>query len=285
VEPSWCVSLLKYDIVLVALIIFCFFELVLVILDRNIDLSVMVSHSWTYQAVIHDLLGLKLNRVKLEVAAKDDSSSSSSKATIRTYDLDSEEPFWAEHAASPFPKVAVEIQEQVKEVQSKMSKVAELRDAEGGSTSSDTPALRTNEIKDIVSSIPELQEKKRILDMHATIALELLDHINKRSLDKFFQLEESIMIKPSSQHRSEVLSMISDAKGSALDKLRLFLIYFMAQKKQLEKQELEEFEAALSTAGVDLSALRYLQKFVSTALSHFLSLCSLKHFFQDPCLQ
>lgn len=237
--------------------------LVMVILDRNIDLSVMVSHAWTYQAIIHDLLGLKLNRVKLEVAAKDGSSSSSN-ATIRTYDLDSEESFWAEHASSPFPKVAVEIQTQVQEVQAKMSKVSELRDTENGasgsSSSSETPTLRTAEIKEIIAQIPELQEKKRILDMHTTISLELLDHINKRCLDKFFQLEESIMLKPSSQHRSDVISLLSDDKGTPIDKLRLFLIYFMAQKKQLEKTELEEFETALTAAGVDLSPLRYLQK-------------------------
>lgn len=224
----------------------------------------MVSHSWTYQAIIHDLLGLKLNRVKLEVSNKEESSSS--KATIRSYDLDSEESFWSEHASSPFPKVAVEIQTQVKDVQAKMSRVSELRDSNGSiPSSSDSPSIRTNDIKDIVQSIPELQERKRILDMHATIALELLDHINKRSLDKFFQLEESIMIKPSSQHRSEVLALIADQKGSSVDKLRLFLIFFMAQKKQLEKQELEEFESALSAAGADLSALRYLQKYGSSS--------------------
>jgi hypothetical protein len=41
---------------------------VLVILDRNIDLTSMLSHSWTYQALVHDVLDMKLNRVTVEVS-------------------------------------------------------------------------------------------------------------------------------------------------------------------------------------------------------------------------
>lgn len=42
----------------------------LVILDRNVDLVPMLSHSWTYQALVNDVLGMKLNRVTVEVRAE-----------------------------------------------------------------------------------------------------------------------------------------------------------------------------------------------------------------------
>lgn len=42
--------------------------IVLVILDRNVDLIPMLSHSWTYQALVHDVLEMKLNRVTVEVS-------------------------------------------------------------------------------------------------------------------------------------------------------------------------------------------------------------------------
>jgi hypothetical protein len=38
-----------------------------VILDRNVDLIPMLAHSWTYQALVHDVLDMKLNRVTVEV--------------------------------------------------------------------------------------------------------------------------------------------------------------------------------------------------------------------------
>lgn len=71
--------------------------LVLLILDRNIDLVSMVSHGWTYQALVSDCLEIKLNRVVVAQPQK------------RSYDLDAKDFFWARNAANPFPQVAGEI--------------------------------------------------------------------------------------------------------------------------------------------------------------------------------
>ena len=47
----------------------------------------------------------------------------------------------------------------------------------------------------VISSLPELTEMKRLLDMHTTIATSLLDQIKKRKLDIFFETEEKLMSK------------------------------------------------------------------------------------------
>ena len=39
---------------------------VLIIVDRNVDLVPMLSHSWTYQSLIHDVCSMHLNRITLE---------------------------------------------------------------------------------------------------------------------------------------------------------------------------------------------------------------------------
>lgn len=70
---------------------------VLLILDRNVDLVPIVSHGWTYQALVSDCLEMKLNRVVITQPQK------------RSYDLDSKDFFWARNAANPFPQVAEEI--------------------------------------------------------------------------------------------------------------------------------------------------------------------------------
>jgi hypothetical protein len=75
--------------------------LVLLILDRNVDLVSMLSHGWTYQALVSDCLSLSLNRVTLP--------SSEAQSQKRSYDLDSKDFFWARNAANPFPQVAEEI--------------------------------------------------------------------------------------------------------------------------------------------------------------------------------
>jgi len=62
----------------------------------------MISHSWTYQALVNDVLGMKLNRVSVEAPE-------GGKLQKKSYDLDSKDFFWANNAAHPFPQVAEEI--------------------------------------------------------------------------------------------------------------------------------------------------------------------------------
>jgi len=70
---------------------------VLLILDRNIDLVPVLSHGWTYQALVSDCLEMKLNRVTVASPQK------------KAYDLDAKDFFWAKNAANPFPQVAEDI--------------------------------------------------------------------------------------------------------------------------------------------------------------------------------
>jgi len=73
---------------------------VLILLDRNVDLSVMFHHTWTYQALVHDLLDMKLNTITIPVTEKE-------KTETKTYDLDAtSDSFWASNAGNPVPKVA-----------------------------------------------------------------------------------------------------------------------------------------------------------------------------------
>jgi hypothetical protein len=39
----------------------------LIIADRTLDLNPMLSHAWTYQALAHDVLGMRLNRLTVPV--------------------------------------------------------------------------------------------------------------------------------------------------------------------------------------------------------------------------
>jgi len=91
--------------------------LVLVILDRNVDLISMLSHSWTYQALVHDVLDMKLNRVTVQVRyipslhnlLLTSQSPENGRLQKKSYDIDSKDFFWAKNAGNPFPHVAEDI--------------------------------------------------------------------------------------------------------------------------------------------------------------------------------
>lgn len=42
----------------------------LIVLDRNVDIATPLHHTWTYQALAHDMMDLALNRVVIEETAQ-----------------------------------------------------------------------------------------------------------------------------------------------------------------------------------------------------------------------
>lgn len=85
-------------------------------MDRNVDLVPMISHSWTYQALVNDVLGMRLNRVAVEAPE-------GGRLQKKSYDLDSKDFFWAKNAASPFPQVAEEIDLQLNKYKTDTSEI------------------------------------------------------------------------------------------------------------------------------------------------------------------
>lgn len=73
----------------------------LLLLDRTHDLGSPLRHTSTYNALIHDILGMRLNRVTIP-----DSSFSGGGSAGKTYDIDMKDSFWRGNASQPFPTVA-----------------------------------------------------------------------------------------------------------------------------------------------------------------------------------
>ena len=75
----------------------------LIVLDRNLDLATPLHHPWIYQALIHDLLQLSLNRIMMKTEKMSEKT--------KTYEFDnSKDKFWEKFKGSPFPAVAEAIQ-------------------------------------------------------------------------------------------------------------------------------------------------------------------------------
>ena len=44
-----------------------------------------------------------------------------------------------------------------------------------------------------VTSLPQLLEAKKLIDLHTNVATTLLDHIKQRKLDVLFELEQKLL--------------------------------------------------------------------------------------------
>ena len=213
----------------------------LVILDRNIDICSGLHHTWTYQALIHDLFNLYLNRCQVEVANKN-----------KNYDLGPHDPFWTCNKGKPFPEVADAVHMELEACRAAEQEIKRLKDMMGSAEAAN------DQIASTVSSLPELLERKKRVDMHINIATALSDLIRARNLDKFFETEEKIMTKTTLEE--SVLEILKDPDiGTADDKLRLFIIYYLSTS-ELPEGELQTYIDTLQGFGCDTSCVTYLAK-------------------------
>ncbi len=84
---------------------------VLCLFDRNFELSVAVQHVWSYRPLVHDVLGMKLNRVSVQGEAG--STGAKGNRGGKSYELDDTDSFWVANGNAPFPKVAEEVEIQL----------------------------------------------------------------------------------------------------------------------------------------------------------------------------
>lgn len=238
---------------------------ILLILDRNIDLATPLHHTWTYQALIHDVLQLKLNQIRLIEKSEKTGNK------VKNYDLSTDDKFWQAHKGSPFPQVAEAVQEELDAFRAEEERLKSLKNTmglgDGDEENLDLISDTTAKITSAVTSLPELLEKKKLIDMHTSIATEVLEEIKKRKLDVYFEQEEKLLsrnLASLTAGERGPLELIEDqSAGSANDKLRLVLINYICSN--MTPAELAEYERVLVNDGIDLSALKYIKRWKSIA--------------------
>uniref|UniRef100_A0AAX7VVX1 Sec1 family domain-containing protein 1 n=1 Tax=Astatotilapia calliptera TaxID=8154 RepID=A0AAX7VVX1_ASTCA len=244
---------------------FSFQRPLFVLVDRNVDMATPLHHTWTYQALIHDVLDFHLNRVVMEegMGAEPSAGARPKKKSRKTYDLTAADKFWQKHKGSPFPEVAESVQEELDTYRAQEDEVKRLKSIMGleGEDEGAISMLSDNTAKltSAVSSLPELLEKKRLIDLHTNVATAVLDHIKSRKLDVYFEFEEKLMSK--STLDKSLLDIISDPDaGTPEDKMRLFLIYYITAQQAPSESDLEQYKKALLDAVCDLSPLNYIKQ-------------------------
>lgn len=216
----------------------------------------MLSHSWTYQSLVHDVLNMKLNRITVETPVDEENPAKGS--TKKAYDLTANDFFWAKNASVPFPQVAEDIDAELMRYKDDAAEVTKKTGVNSIEDLQDDTSASAQHLKAAITLLPELRERKAVLDMHMNILAGLLTGIKNRQLDNYFQMEENIM----KQTKAQMLEVLSDAeKGKdPNDKLRLFIIWFLSTEQDVSRAEMEKFEESLKTGGADTTSLAYVKQ-------------------------
>lgn len=199
----------------------------LVILDRDLDLTPMVSHGWSYAGLASDLLGMTLNKLSIPKENKH-------------YDIDPSESFWKQSAHLPFPEAATAVNELV----SDFSRIrGEMTSGESGLTSA-------------VSALPQVTEMKKTVDMHTTIATALLNAVKARQIDKFYGIEQDLDF-------NTYMQTLADPNLLVTDKLRTAIVLLL-KKDGVPASKIDQIISQLSASDASLvGALKYIKYLLS----------------------
>ncbi|RHY44838.1 hypothetical protein DYB38_009915 [Aphanomyces astaci] len=213
---------------------------VLIILDRNEDLTAMLHHPSTYQvhpidglwqALVDDMLGIKLNRVAFRVP--------NDKGVVvdKSHDLDVQaDKFFSATAGLLFPDAIASHEEELKVV---LKKEKDISAKAGGGGNS------TKELAAAVDTLPALLEMKKTLEVHTNVFQATMDAVTTRQVPEFSMLEQRL-IEGFNVPAAEVVALLSE-KGNAEDKVRLLMIYYLTTGAS--SREIAEFEAILRPPG------------------------------------
>eukprot|EP00891_Asterochloris_glomerata_P004186 jgi/Astpho2/4186/fgenesh1_pg.00064_%23_12_t len=236
----------------------------LCLFERNFELSVALQHTWTYKPLVHDVLGLHLNSLTIEAPAGQQLMPQESR---RRYDVGDGDFFWEQHGRDQFPKAAADSDLELNKYK---AEVQDLNRQTGASMDPDIdPSSQmqsnTRHLMSAVTRLPQLSERKRIIDKHTNILHALLAAIQGRTLDKFYTAEEACLLGKGDV--GGVVNLLQTSRGTPTDALRLALVLLLTCEALPAATDLERLAQALQQRGADLAAFNYVRRMRSLNLT------------------
>lgn len=235
---------------------------VLILLDRNIDFTSMFAHSWIYQCMLFDIFNLKKNIISIPNVSSNNEQTNVTGS--KSFDLDPNDFFWTQNAHLPFPEAAENVELALSNYKEKVNKITSKTGVQDLNDLND-PSLDTKNFQDAIKSLPELAFEKSVIDSHMNILASLLQQLQLKNLDTFFEIEQFDL--KNSKFKSSFLEILNDNNLLNLsDKLRSFIVLYLLSKEDqstsniFNKSFVDECENYFKENNVDISPLSYIYK-------------------------
>lgn len=179
---------------------------VLLILDRRDDAVTPLLNQWTYQAMVHELLGIQNNRVSLEGAP-------GASKDMREVVLSAlQDEFYAKNIYANFGEIGQRIKELMEDFQKKAQthqKVESIAD-----------------MKAFVENYPQFKKMSGTVAKHVTVVGELSRLVGLYNLLEISETEQQLACQDEhSQSLQSIKKLLSHESTSDLDATRLVMLY------------------------------------------------------------
>ncbi|ORC93166.1 putative vacuolar protein sorting-associated protein [Trypanosoma theileri] len=185
---------------------------VLVILDRMDDPVTALVTPWTYEAMIHEIIGFQRGN---EVTVDDPDAKPDECVHVLTAHTD---PFYAQHRYNDYGQVCIAVSELVK--------------AYKALNNFDRNNVSLDEIKNFMNRFPEARKQSMQVTRHCAIASQLVTEVNGRNLTRLSVLEQEMLASNNvAEHSRQMMEIVQDPKTDIEDALRMVMLYALRYEK------------------------------------------------------
>jgi vacuolar protein sorting-associated protein 45 len=225
---------------------------VLLIIDRREDPVTPLLHQWTYQAMLHELLTIDLNKVSLKQL---------STAADREIPLScTQDEFYQQYMFSNFGDLAEGTREYVSEYERQQKKNSNMESID--------------DMKRFLEIYPEFSKMAGNVSKHVTLTSELDNRIRSRVLLDVSELEQDIACNENKNEQAKRISeILRDPRYNSMDKLKLVILFALRYEND---DRISVFRDSLRACGVREEQIRLIDEIISYAGAQVRS-CDLFH--------
>lgn len=218
----------------------------LILTNRNFDISTGLMHGWNYQALIKEVHEYKNNRIKIEE---------------KWEDIGVQSDFWNNSKFKIMPDVSDLISLKVKELKHEKDQFQVIASSLGLSfdenaeiqiNENDQKLLKEGGLTKYGDKMTSIRELNKEINLHSTIASNIIEQIKSREIDLLYSYEENF-ISNNEIDINQFIEFISRLTNEN-DIIRLFYIYL------LNTTDYSSILSILEEKHIELKSLNYIKK-------------------------
>lgn len=185
----------------------------LLILDRSDDAITPLLNQWTYQAMVHELLGLNNNRIDL---SRVPGISKDLKEVVLSAENDE---FYANNLYLNFGEIGTNIKNLMEDFQKRKPKEQQKLES-------------ISDMKAFVDNYPQFKKMSGTVSKHVTVVGELSRLVSERQLMEVSEAEQELSCQNDhSNAQQSVRRMLQNPRLSELDAVRLVMLYALRYER------------------------------------------------------
>jgi vacuolar protein sorting-associated protein 45 len=197
------------------------FNGILLLYDRKEDPISPLINQWTYQAQLHEILGIKNNVIELK---KGDVNDKPEKYVIS--DVESIDKFYSKYKFADYGTVANAVQQEADKLKNENDMLNKESSIE--------------ELRKIIDQLPEKKKESMAITKHYKLFYSISEYVTKHKLMDLSKIEQDISVNDNKKEQyNQIVQVIADPKVQHLDKCKLYLLYMLRYENDSSENNLK----------------------------------------------